>query len=62
MFNAGPVDQLFTVVPPLEGKRWFRALDTGLPSPNDISGEGSALERQDRYQVKAHSIVALLSK
>jgi glycogen operon protein len=61
MFNASGADQFFTVAPPEAGKKWLRAIDSSLPSPEDITPEGTALKSQSRYLVRAQSIVVFLS-
>jgi glycogen operon protein len=63
MFNASQKDIVFSVCSPPAGKKWFRAIDTNLASPEDIkrSGEEVALE-YPQYTVKAQSIVVLLSR
>ncbi|MDR0639323.1 MAG: glycogen debranching protein GlgX [Spirochaetaceae bacterium] len=63
MFNASQKDTIFSVCPPPRGKKWFRAIDTNLASPEDIKlpGEEIALE-YPQYTVKAQSLVVLLSR
>jgi glycogen operon protein len=63
MFNASQKDIVFSVCPPPRDKKWFRAIDTNLASPEDIKppGEEVALEFP-RYTVKEQSMVVLLSK
>jgi glycogen operon protein len=45
-------------------KTWFRAIDTGLTSPDDISKENEEafIDSQSEYTVKGRSLVVLLSK
>jgi glycogen operon protein len=64
MFNAGEKSVDFVICDPLEGKRWFRAVDTALPSPDDIytPGNEKALEKSGAYSVGGRSTVILLSK
>jgi glycogen operon protein len=64
MFNAGPKAAKFKVCDPLEGKKWVRAVDTSLPSPNDIMTPGTEapLEKPDVYNVKDKSMVVLISR
>jgi glycogen operon protein len=64
MFNSGKADVVFSVCEPPEGKRWFRAVDTGLPSPEDIltPGNEKPLAEEERYSVKSRSLVILLSR
>ncbi|MDR3146353.1 MAG: glycogen debranching protein GlgX [Treponema sp.] len=40
MFNSGDKQAIFTVCESPEGKVWFRAVDTGFPSPDDILAPG----------------------
>jgi len=64
MFNSdGEVKNFILAVPP-QKKQWFRAVDTGLSSPNDIPepGKEEALVTQKNYSVKARSLVVLISK
>jgi glycogen operon protein len=62
MLNAGWTDQDFEV-PRVDGRRWFRAVDTALPPPGDIAeaGSESALEG-DSYHVEQRSVVVLVSR
>jgi isoamylase len=64
MFNASEVSVPFRIVPALEGKRWFRAVDTARPSPEDIveAGSEAALSKQEEYLVRELSVVVLVSK
>jgi glycogen operon protein len=64
MFNAGEISVDFAICDPLEGKCWFRAVDTAQPSPDDIytPGNEKALEKSDTYTVGGRSMVILLSK
>ena len=64
MFNAGTEVHNFKVVEAFNKKPWFRVVDTGLPSPNDILVEGDEkpLASQRAYKVKARSMVILISK
>jgi glycogen operon protein len=64
MFNAGNKRTMFSVCDPLYGKRWVRAVDTALPSPEDILLPGTEKELQyvRRYVVQARSMVILISK
>jgi len=63
MFNAGNKRVSFSVCDPLEGKYWVRAVDTALPSPEDVlvPGTEKALENTARYTVQARSMVILIS-
>ena len=64
MFNSGVEMQAFTVIEPPNKKEWFRAVDTGLQSPNDILTHGNEkpIPLQHKYPVKARSMVILISK
>jgi len=64
MFNAGNKKETFSVCPPLAGKRWVRAVDTALHSPEDILLPGTEKEllNPNRYVVQARSMVILISK
>jgi glycogen operon protein len=64
MFNAAIDIQTFVLAEPRSKKEWFRVVDTGLPSPNEILPLGSEerLPSQRSYSVKARSIVILISK
>ena len=64
MLNANVEVQSFVLAEPPIKKEWFRAVDTGLSSPNDIltPGKEERLSSQRSYSVKARSIVILISK
>jgi glycogen operon protein len=69
MFNAGARDVVFTVPFTLGGRRWYRAVDTSLPSPDDIcdAGKEPPVVQKDkmaecRYTARARSVVVLLAK
>ncbi|MDR0599272.1 MAG: glycogen debranching protein GlgX [Treponema sp.] len=64
MFNGGNRKMVFFVCAPLEEKRWVRAVDTALSSPDDIllPGQETELIYPDRYTVQARSMVILISK
>ena len=64
MFNSGDTPVNFKVCDPLDGKKWVRAIDTGLPHPNDIlaSGEEEVLKYAELYEVKDKSMVILISR
>ena len=64
MFNASDREVLFTVAPVPQGKEaWYRALDTGRPSPADILEPGTEerLSRNTRV-LASRSVVVLLSR
>ncbi|MDR1930217.1 MAG: glycogen debranching protein GlgX [Treponema sp.] len=63
MFNAGNKRVVFSVCDPLEGKHWLRAVDTALPSPEDVlvPGTEQGLAYPRSYCVSARSMVILIS-
>jgi len=64
MFNSASKRVLFSVCTPMPGKHWVRAVDTALPSPEDVllPGTEKALTYQNRYVVQARSMAILISK
>lgn len=64
MFNASSLPVSFSVVAAPVGKLWFRAVDTSLPSPEDIveAGVEAAILKQDEYLVRELSVAVLVSK
>jgi glycogen operon protein len=64
MFNAGPKPCVFKICDVPEGKKWVRAVDTGIPSPEDIRtpGKEEPLASPDAYLVKEQSMVILISR
>jgi glycogen operon protein len=64
MFNAGLEASAFRIAVPPDGKFWTRAIDTGLPSPEDILSPGSEkpLEPSARYTLAPRSMAVLISK
>jgi glycogen operon protein len=64
MLNGGNKKVLFSVCTPLAGKRWVRAVDTAMKSPDDLllPGMEKDLPYPDRYTVQARSMVILISK
>ena len=64
MFNGGQKAVTFKVCDPLDGKKWVRAVDTGLPSLNDIVTQGNEAELNDpfSYAVTERSMVILVSR
>lgn len=49
-------------IPKVKGRKWFRAIDTFIPSPDDISESGSEILINDpSYIVNGRSIVVLIS-
>jgi isoamylase len=64
LLNASENDVLFTLPPVPQGKEgWYRAIDTALPSPRDITAPGEE-ERADREtrMVTGRSLVVYLSR
>ena len=63
MFNAGPRQVPFNICKAPENKKWLRAIDTALPSPEDIClpKTEKPLPYPDIYLVKPRSMVVLLS-
>ncbi|MBO3459384.1 glycogen debranching protein GlgX [Aetokthonos hydrillicola Thurmond2011] len=50
-------------IPPIEGRRWYTAIDTAQPSPMDIVEKGQeTLVPGNVYLVKDRSVVVLISK
>jgi glycogen operon protein len=64
MFNSGTRQVKFKVCEPMAGKKWYLAVDTSLPSPDDFfsPGQERILPDQDEYFVQSRSMVILLSK
>jgi glycogen operon protein len=64
MFNSGLEPQPFSVAEAPGGKIWYRAVDTALPSPEDILPPGmeTMVSPGNGYTVKARSAVILISK
>ena len=64
MLNAYSDLKNFTIAEPPPKKQWYRVVDTGISSPNDIlsPGKEELLSSQRSYSVKARSIVILISK
>jgi glycogen operon protein len=64
MFNSGTTPVDFKVCDSPEGKTWHLAMDTNVPSPDDIPGPGN--ERPiffpNSYSVAPQSMVILISK
>ncbi len=64
MLNSSTKDKT-VVVPPLQnGRKWYRVIDTALPSPHDFTppGDEEILQNQAKYVQKARSFSLLLSK
>jgi glycogen operon protein len=50
-------------LPPVPGRRWYRAVDTALASPDDIADAGGeVLITTEEYLATSHSVVVLVSK
>jgi len=50
-------------LPSVPGRRWYRAVDTALASPDDCMDPGSeVLVETDEYLATSHSVVVLVSK
>jgi glycogen operon protein len=64
MFNGGEKAVEFRICAPLYGKKWVRAVDTSLPSPEDILAPGNEamLSDPDAYLVERRSMVVLVSR
>ncbi len=64
MLNASGQNANFSICDSPKGRKWHRAIDTALESPNDISKEGceAVLQPQNRYTLAARSMVVLLSR
>jgi glycogen operon protein len=56
-------DSLEFEIPSLVGRRWFKTIDTALPSPEDIADPGNEVEFSGNiYAVQGRSIVVLVSQ
>jgi glycogen operon protein len=64
MFNSGTTPVTFEIRDPPEGKAWMLAVDTNLPSPDDIRspGDEQPLFSPNRYAAAPQSMVILISK
>jgi isoamylase len=62
LFNAGPEPLRFAL--PAEGRPWRRAVDTGLPAPQDVSepGQEPLLVPPGFYRLAGRSLAVLLSR
>ena len=50
-------------LPPVEGKRWYRVVDTWLPEGEDIvSDEEAAFLAEDVYEVRPRSTIVLIAR
>ena len=56
-------DALDFEIPPLRGRRWFKAVDTAEPSPRDIMDPGNEVEVPGNVcAVRGRSVIVLVSK
>jgi isoamylase len=64
IFNAAPESGVFKIGPAPMARRWYRAIDTSMPSPEDIVEAGTELivAPQDEYAVAPRSMVVLVSR
>jgi glycogen operon protein len=64
MFNSETTPVNFEICEPPGGKTWLLAVDTNLPSPNDIQSPGNEkpVFFPNKYSVAAQSMVILISK
>jgi glycogen operon protein len=64
MFNSGTAPVNFEIYDPPEGESWLLAVDTNLPSPDDIQSPGNEkpIFFPNRYPVAPQSMVILISK
>ncbi len=62
--NAWDQPLLFHIPPSPTGRPWRRAVDTSLPTPQDIVDldQGPKVEFQSIYPVAAHSLIVLISE
>ncbi len=64
IFNAATESAVFKIGQAPMARRWHRAIDTSLPSPEDIvdAGEEPMVAPQDEYAVAPRSMVVLISR
>ena len=56
------VSGLDFAIPPVEGRQWYKAIDTSEPSPKDFAEPGKeAIVSGDACSVRGHSVVVLIS-
>lgn len=56
-------EPLSFAIPSVPGRKWYRAIDTSLDSPNDIVIPSQEIEiNAERYQVNDRSVVVLISR
>ncbi|MBF0564283.1 MAG: glycogen debranching protein GlgX [Nitrospirae bacterium] len=50
-------------IPNVQGRQWYRVIDTSKPSPDDIADEGKEVKITDNdYLVEGRSVVVLMSR
>jgi len=64
IFNGDQAGQSFEIPPPLGGRMWYRIVDTGKPSPQDILDEdkGEAVTLQQKYPMLPGSASVFMSR
>jgi glycogen operon protein len=64
MLNGNGSAVNFKIADPLDGKKWVRAVDTGLPSPDDIleAGNEAILNNPFTYKVRGRSMAVFISR
>jgi len=64
MVNSGTEKVNFSICEPMDGKKWVRAIDTGLEPPNDIllPGKEKPLSNPEVYPVMGRSLVVMISR
>ena len=56
-------EELDFEIPPIQGRNWYRSVDTARSSPEDIAEPGEEKqETRDAYPVQGRSVVVLISK
>jgi glycogen operon protein len=63
--NGGDVATAFLIPPSPQGKRWRRAVDTGLASPDDIvtdEAAGKLVADGSRYPLGAFALLVLVNE
>jgi glycogen operon protein len=64
MMNSSTKDVTVVLPSPGAEKKWFRCVDTSVPSPNDflMENEEETLEEQGIYVLPSRSFAILISK
>ena len=64
IFNAKDESSVFKIGPAPLARRWYRVIDSSLPSPEDLlePGEEAIIVPQDEYAVSPRSFVLLISR